>query len=174
MTFKSDEKLYKEVADRKDEKAFRELYLRHSGPLLRFVYRFTQNLQSAEEILQDIFTQVLDHKFHLNSEANFKSWLYTVAKNKSLNHLKKEIVFSKDLEDVVGDSNLEKNLIEDETQNQFKKIETLLPQDLSEAWRLRKSGYDYQQIADQLAIPLGTVKSRFHRLVEFFKKEMLK
>ena len=54
----------------------------------------------------------------------------------------------------------------------FRECENNLSTDLRETWNLRKDGFDYQEIADRLSIPLGTVKSRFHRLTLILRKEL--
>lgn len=172
----TDEDLYLELSKGDRERAFHVLYFRHSGPLFRFLYRFTLNASSAEEILQDIFEELLKSHLKASETLNLKSWLYTLAKNKSLNYLKKskrEINSEMDIENARDNSDLE---LSTENQNllvRLKDLEKKLPEELSETWRLRKDGMDYQQIADQLSIPVGTVKSRFSRLVEFLKKEFV-
>ena len=52
------------------------------------------------------------------------------------------------------------------------RLESRMPEELRATWALRKQGQDYKTIAKNLSIPLGTVKSRFHRLVEYLRKEL--
>lgn len=171
----SDEELYLQLkSERKKEFAFRSLYDRHSGPLFRFIYRFTVNQQVAEEILHDIFIQVLNEKYNSQSEGSLKSWLYTVAKNKSLNSIKKASFEKKEQVEVnnaVCGSNLEESFISDNLLKRLSTVEKELPLDLQQTWNLKKQGLDYQQISQKLSIPVGTVKSRFSRLVDHLKKE---
>jgi DNA-directed RNA polymerase specialized sigma24 family protein len=47
-----------------------------------------------------------------------------------------------------------------------------LPKSLAEVYRLRASGLSYEEMAEVLAVPLGTVKSRMHQMVAELKKEM--
>jgi len=172
MSF-TDEELYAHISAASPA-AFKTLYDRHSGPLFRFIMRFTTNAQNAEEILQDIFTQVLEGQFRNGEGANLKSWMYTLARNKSLNHLKK---ISREIKDDDGalniedSSDLEAQSIHLNLLQQLKLAEVSLPGDLQQTWNLRKQGLDYQQIAKELSVPVGTIKSRFHRLVEHLKKE---
>ncbi len=169
-----DNDLYLQLKiDNKREAAFRTLYDRYSSSLFRFIYRFTLNRQIAEEILHDTFIQLLKNKYN-HSEGNLKSWLFTVAKNKSLNHAKKaSFETSEDsvIANAASESDMGQSLI---TQDLFKKlslVESNLPTDLQQTWSLRKQGLDYQQISQVLSIPVGTVKSRFSRLVDHLKKE---
>ncbi len=169
MPTRSDEDLYLSAA-------YRELYDRHAAPLFRFVYRFTLNRESTEEILQDIFTQLISGKFSVEQNGGLKRWLYTVAKNKSLNHLKSHVREVKDqasMESARSAVDLEAELIATELGSDLARAQAALPADLRETWRLKTLGLSYEQIADELAIPVGTVKSRFHRLLQFLKKELI-
>lgn len=62
---------------------FRMIYERYASILLRYVYRFTGNQEHAEEILHDIFAEVFKTDF--SDDFHLKPWLFTLAKNKSLN-----------------------------------------------------------------------------------------
>jgi RNA polymerase sigma-70 factor, ECF subfamily len=172
----TDEELYREIVTGDKEASFRVLYNRYSGPLFRFIYRFTTSRESAEELLHDIFIQLIDGKLELDSATQVKSWLFTVAKNKSLNYIKKssrEVHSETHVQNAVDAGDIENDFQEKNILNRLLVAEKSLPADLSQTWQLRKNGMDYQQIADTLAIPVGTVKSRFSRLVEFLKKELI-
>jgi len=175
MSSFSDEELYSRLSSLGGEKAFQDLYERYANPLFRFIYRFTGNRESAEEILQDLFSLLLDGSFEPKETGSLKSWLYTVAKNKSLNHLKKkskEELNDEALKRTPSEDRLEEKVIHEGLLARINILEKHLPQDLNETWRLRKAGYEYSQIAKELSIPVGTVKSRFFRLVEYFRKEL--
>jgi RNA polymerase sigma-70 factor (ECF subfamily) len=154
------------------EASFRSVYLRYSGPLFRFLYRFTANNQASEEILQDIFLELLAGRFKSTEGGTLKAWLFTVAKNRGLNYRKK-MVTRKQLQfnDQISPGDLEEQTIAQNLLKNLKSAEERLPQDLKQTWELRKRGLDYQEISEALAIPLGTVKSRFSRLVEVLRKE---
>ena len=141
---------------------------------MRFIFRLTGNQPLAEDILHDVMTELLDAKDLDFTDDGLKSWLFTVAKNKSLNVLKKnsrevsspELIENHPASNLLEEkSQLEKNL------EKLKNLTALMPTELSETWQLRQQGLDYQEIADRLAIPLGTVKSRFHRLIAVLRKE---
>ena len=170
----SDNDLYFQLKiDSKKESAFRILYDRYSSSLFRFIYRFTLNKQVAEEILHDIFIQLLSDKYNA-SEGNLKSWLFAVAKNKSLNHAKKASFETSDdlaIAEATSESDFEQSFINYNLLKNLSLLESNLPSDLRLTWNLKKQGLDYQQISQTLSIPVGTVKSRFSRLVDHLKKE---
>jgi RNA polymerase sigma factor (sigma-70 family) len=156
------------------EAAFRLLYDRYSGPLLRFLYRFMASQARSEEILHDVFLEILKINAGDFQPGSFKSWLFTVAKNKALNSQRRyareiSVLNLHEFEAPEGDSGPREAAL-----SRLAISETRLPADLRETWRLRREGLGYQQIAERLAIPLGTVKSRFHRLVLVLREEMEK
>ncbi len=154
------------------EKYLQAVYDRYSSSLFRFLYRFTANNQSSEEIMHDIFLELLKERFKSSENGTLKSWLFTVAKNRGLNYRKRSARETKeDISSISSDRNLEEETIQLSLLSRLKEVEINLPNDLKETWGLRKRGHDYQEIAKTLAIPVGTVKSRFSRLVELLRKE---
>ncbi len=169
----TDEELLKNWGRSPDE-SFKSVYERYAGVLLRFVFRFTANQEQAEEILQDVFTELLGAVADQREGLQLKAWLFTVAKNKSLNfeRKKKREVLSEDLvQKAIDPLPLELRISDSQISRRLLDFHSRLPKDLAHTWTLRKQGMDYQEIAEHLKIPLGTVKSRFSRLVDFFKKE---
>ncbi len=154
------------------EKAFAVIYQRYADPLFRYVYRFVPSSEGAEDILHDVFLELLAGKYQAHAGGTLKSWLYTVAKNKSLNASKKagRDVLG-DIENIQSAHCLEEQTIDRNLHQHLAKAEDLLPQDLKKTWQLKKQGLDHRAISLSLDIPLGTVKSRFHRIVEILRKE---
>lgn len=157
---------------------FQRIYDRYSSSLFRYLFRFTGDAPTAEEILHDIFVQLLDEKFKETPGGTLKAWLFAVAKNRGLNHLKRASTRAalssprdSGLQIIDRRTDLEGHIIAKNLLSQLAHHESNLPQDLKETWELRKQGLDYQEIATALAIPVGTVKSRFSRLVELMRTE---
>lgn len=172
-----DEELLKIYLKDRNEGAFKVIFDRHSRTLFSFIYRFTVNQQAADEIVQDIFAELLSGKFTESFDGSLKSWLFTVARNKSLNLLKKktfEMFTGEDFNERKDDQDLEYRIIHSDLLGRLSRSESILPPEILQTWSLRKQGLDNNQIANQLSIPVGTVKSRFFRLVEIIREEFLK
>lgn len=155
-------------------RGFKMLYERYAPVLFRFIYRFSSNKEHAEEILHDVFTETLKAPLH-QEDFHLKAWLFTIAKNKSLNFNRKhrlEVATPHPIEASIAETNLEEEVTTSQLTSKVEKLQDVLPKDLANTWKLRREGMDYQQIAQELDIPLGTVKSRFHRLVGFLRKEL--
>jgi RNA polymerase sigma-70 factor (ECF subfamily) len=167
--------------------AFRELIGRYSNELLHFLTRFLGSRAAAEDVFQDTFLQI-----HLSAETfdtsrRFKPWLFTIAANKARDYHRKHTrrapmslsapmgeagesrpyvdLLEADLPDPdapIADaerSRIVKNIIDD------------MPVHLREILLLSYfQRLSYNQIADSLGIPLGTVKSRLHTAVATFAR----
>jgi RNA polymerase sigma factor (sigma-70 family) len=69
-----------------DAAAFERLYARHKGPLYRYVLRSVKGRGEAEELFQDIWMKVIEARARYAPKAKFTTWLYTVARNRLVDH----------------------------------------------------------------------------------------
>jgi RNA polymerase sigma-70 factor (ECF subfamily) len=69
-----------------DAAAFETLYKRHRGPLYRFVVRSIKSRAVAEELFQEIWMRVIEARASYAPKARFKTWLYTIAHNRMVDH----------------------------------------------------------------------------------------
>ena len=72
-----------------DTGAFEGLLLKYEGPIINYVHRFTQDAREAEDIAQEVFLRVYKAAGTYVPSAKFSTWLYRIASNLSLDHLKK-------------------------------------------------------------------------------------
>ena len=86
----SDESLMLNYS-RGDADAFEVLYRRHKGPLYRFVLRQCGR-QYAEEIYQDVWLNVINSRLRYKIKATFKTWLYQIARNRLIDHYRRQNV----------------------------------------------------------------------------------
>ena len=178
----SDEYLFEQIR-LGDMQAFDMLYERYERALFSFILRYVGLPQDAEEIFHEAFMRVLEHHQVDFSKGNFRSWLYQIARNLCLNHLRTrkrkqnaEHVLSKEspvIQAVRGGLHSQQEQMEAlEQKAALQRAIRLLPAPLAEVYRLRVAGMVYQEIAHVLQIPVGTVKSRMHELVKRLRKEL--
>jgi RNA polymerase sigma-70 factor, ECF subfamily len=171
----SDEELYFNVK-RGELSAFDLLYERHKRGLFRFVVGYLKSEEEAEEVFHEAFMQVLNSREVLFDSGSFQGWLYLMARNICLNRMrsrKRRDRAHQQIEAPEPHESAETTLIREKTREksneEIQAAVARLPENLSEVLKLRMSGLAYQEIAQTLEIPLGTVKSRFHSIVAFLK-----
>ena len=169
-----------------DRESFNHLVNRYKDKLTNFIYRFTSDIDSAQDLAQDTLLKVYINKDSYREIAKFSTWIYTIASNLAKTELRKikrrqtysesdlstddrkfvmhqpDVASFEDIEDtsVSGDI-LEKSLME--LDDEFKNI--IILRDIQEL--------SYDEISKILQIPLGTVKSRINR-GRFKLKDILK
>jgi len=144
---------------------------------------YVKNAAEAEDVTQEVFVKVWKNLKKFNNKYKFKSWVYTIAKNSSLDYLKKrkEIVFS----DLAGNENIDyldrllvkqlffPNLVT-ESADETGGLNLTFTK-LSEKYRTTlelyyQDGFKFREIAEILKVPLHTVKTRHRRALIYLRK----
>ena len=86
---KTDKQLYKEFLKGNND-SFEKLVIRHKDKLIYFITTYVKNIDIAEDIAQDVFVYILIHKTNYDFHYSLKTYLYTIAKSKAINFLKRE------------------------------------------------------------------------------------
>jgi RNA polymerase sigma factor (sigma-70 family) len=136
-------------------------------PVLRgFAINFTRNVEDAEDLIQDTFLKALKYKDKFEDGTNFKGWIYTIMRNIFLNNCKKQNlgrnIFN---HNVSSDSPVVNKASEN---NIYKEINTKdimssikdLRDDIRIPFQMAFEGYQYEEIAQKMKVPTGTIKSR--------------
>jgi len=153
------------AVSRGNEQAFCELVDAYSSPLHTFIFRHTDSRELAEEIVQDIFTQVWLTRETLTEVRNFYTYLYVLCRNRAFNELKKMAREKKRLQQWQQEQDTasmadEKGELPYEYLDLVKEAVEQLPAQQKKVWTLsRKEGLTYMQVAEQLQISRETVKS---------------
>lgn len=162
----SDEELVKTFLQG-DEESFRKLVDRYQSPLLNYIYRFTGNRATAEEIIQDTFMSVFKNIGKFNPTYPFRSWIYAIATNRAMSCSKRhrELRWDEDEEPPqkksADFSEPLQNVSELERAQAVQTALDLLPEKQRAIFILRfYQMLSYEEIALAMGCPLGTVKSR--------------
>ena len=86
---KTDAELYKEFLNGNEE-AFNNIIRKYRKPLISFISRLVKSVEVAEDIAQDTFVYVLMNKTEYDFKYSLKTYLYTIAKCRAINYLKRE------------------------------------------------------------------------------------
>lgn len=82
-----------------DAAAFDVLYRRHKGPLYRYVLRGVRASGPAEELFQDVWMRVIEARERYEPAATFRTWLYTIAHNRMMDHFRRQSLRAVDVGD---------------------------------------------------------------------------
>ncbi len=85
----TDDKALIESFQAGDEFAFVSLYNRYKGPVYAFCFKMVLSRDMAQDVLQETFLRVYENRDRLLSSDSFRSWIFTIARNQCLNHLRK-------------------------------------------------------------------------------------
>ena len=163
----ADEQLVLEMQNGK-ELAFQELYDRYAKHLYQYFYRrMWKDSEKAEDFVHDLFTKLIQNPNAFDTTRSFKTWVFSVANNMTINEYKKQAIrqnVSGGLEEdltVAHDSSLDSQLQDTMFTEALERELEQLDEKHREAFELRHiQGFSIKEIAETLQINEGTVKSR--------------
>jgi RNA polymerase sigma-70 factor (ECF subfamily) len=158
-----------------DDGAFNALMTRYRKPVINFVYRLVQNGSAAEEIAQDVFVNIYLARHRYEPTARFSTWLFTVATNMSLKHLKRKKRWISESEadpeagrtyadHPEGNPSALDRVVDRELADLVREAVRNLPEKERTAIVLCKyHDFSYQEIAQIMKCSLGAIKTHIHR-----------
>lgn len=164
----SDIELYKSFLNGNKE-AFNQLILRHRKQLTLFIMKYVKKLEVAEDIVQDSFVYMLINKVDYDFKYSFRTYIYTIAKSRTLNYLKnKSKIVS--MEDVLTakyyneEMNIEEIYIKKEEREKIQKAIKKLKKDYQIVIYLYDfQGFKYREISEILNQSMSKTKMMIHR-----------
>lgn len=147
-----------------------------SGMLHSFAYKLTRNTEDSKDLYQETAYRAISNRDKFRMGTNFKAWLFTIMRNIFINNYRKKMKANTILDST--DNNYYLNSGKQTVSNgaessilmkELKHIVDELDDSTRIPFMMHYYGYKYQEIADQLDLPLGTVKSRI-----FFARKELK
>ena len=169
------------LAQQGRELAYRELIRRYERPVFSLVFRMVRDRELAEDLAQDTFVKVLSHIDKYRPEFKFSSWLFKIANNVAIDHLRRRQLDTVSLDgsphattaadaeatrfDLAADQETPlEELASKELGSAIERaIAGLRPEYRSCIMLRHVEGRSYEEIAATLDLPLGTVKTYIHR-----------
>ena len=169
------------LAKQGNELAYRELIRRYERPVFSLIYRMVRNRELAEDLSQETFIKVLNAVQSYRPEFKFSSWVFKIANNAAIDHLRRRELDTLSLEgsphaetpEMVEATALQ---VSERTESALEEVENrelggqieiaiekLRPEYRSCILLRHVEGRTYEEIADILGLPLGTVKTYIHR-----------
>ena len=146
---------------------FQQNLMNLQSNLLNFAYMLTSNRDDAYDLLQDTTLKALDNEEKYAEGTNFKGWVFTIMRNIFINNYRRGVRSATvvDTTDNLYHLNLSQDSgIESPEESYSAAVITAAINEFSDEYRIPFSmhiaGYKYNEIADHVGLPLGTVKSR--------------
>jgi RNA polymerase sigma-70 factor (ECF subfamily) len=169
------------LAQKGRDSAFRELVRRYERPVFSLIFRMVRDRETAEDLAQDAFIKVLNHIDRYRPEFKFSSWLFKIANNVAIDHLRRRQIETVSIDgsphaasaaevestsfDVVArqETALEEMEARELGGTIERAIARLRPEYRACIMLRHVEGRSYEEIAATLDLPLGTVKTYIHR-----------
>ena len=185
MAEDTDKELVKRV-QKGDKAAFDLLFARYQSKIINLISRYIRDSEEVRDVAQEAFIKAYRALPRFRGDSAFYTWLYRIAINTAKNHLvaRSRRPPSTDVDvddaDYRDDADMlrtgedpEGALSRDELQAVIEQALVDLPEDLRSALTLREfDGLSYEQIAQIMECPVGTVRSRIFRAREFVDQRM--
>ena len=160
-----------------NKRRFEELVIRHKDKLIDFIYRYVKSIDIAEDLAQDVFVYLLIHKENYDFNYSLKTYLYTIAKSKALNYLKREKrIVAINENDIYDVQTLEEKVFLNERKNNLKQaMLKLKPEYQSAVYLADIEELSYKEIGQIMKKSESGIKSLIFRarksLEEILRKE---
>ena len=165
--------------------SFEELVRRYQRPIAAYVYRMVGNYESALDLTQEIFIKVYNSLNRYRAEFKFSTWIYKIAHNAAIDHLRRSSTREQSL--VVGTESdnfelpiesahltPEQESERKERRGEIESVVRALPATYRELIILRHSqDLSYEEIVEVTGLPLGTVKNRLFRAREMMRQQFV-
>ena len=175
MLEKNEEAIVKAITSG-DEVVLYAFYKNHKRGLFRFILKYINNSQDAEEVLQDTFLSFIDSLRDFRGGSSLKTFLYSIAKNKSIDKIRKkkikQILFSALPENIVNSMAvvfLEDELDKKAIATAIEKVLSKLPNDYQTVLRLKyKENCKVGEIAEEMSLSFKATESLLYRARQAF------
>ncbi len=164
------------------EDGFEELVRRYQRPITAYIYRMLNNYDASLDVTQEVFIKVYKSLDKYSSDYKFSTWLYRIAHNAAIDHIRRNSNYQQSLEVENADGTYqiqiecpnptpEENRERSEWRTEIEAVVKCLPQTYRELIVLRHTQeMSYDEIAEITQLPLGTVKNRLFRAREMMRE----
>jgi RNA polymerase sigma-70 factor (ECF subfamily) len=158
---------------------FNEIVINNAAYLKPFAITLTRDNETAKDLLQETMFRAFANREKYNVGTNIKAWLYTIMRNIFINDYRRKSKQQTILDNSINDFLLNSNQLSianaAESNLKMKEMQQAvhsLPDIFRDPFMLYFEGYKYNEIADMLQEPLGTIKSRIHFARKLLKEQI--
>lgn len=171
-----DKKLYMNFLNG-DNESFELIMNKYIEKIIYFIYKFVKSMDIAEDLAQDVFVYILMNKEKYDSKYSLKTYLYTIAKSKSLNYIKREekITYLQENQYIFNEQEIEDAIFDKEQSRKLKIAIDNLPEPQNQIiYLVDIEELSYKEICTILNMSLSKVKTLIHRGRKKLKKILMK
>lgn len=163
----SDAQLIKLAAEG-DDRAFEHLFMRYNEAILHLFEQRLDNKDLADDLLQETFIKVYLHLADYSESYTFGQWVYTIARNTLVDHLRRRAddvsIDEKFIAPMATTPSPEESVIINQRTAHFEASLNEIPEDYRQIIEMRfLDEYTYEEIAEKLGRPLNTIKTQIRR-----------
>ena len=167
----ADDRRLVELSLQGDDRAFEYLFNRYSEAIKRLLLHRSASVEDTEDILQETFIKVYVNLQRYNTDYTFGQWIYTIARNTHIDFERRRqddlSIDEKFSAPAASTPSPEDNLINSQQRSQIEDYIHCLPEQYRTLFTMRfLEDYSYEEIAEKLSLPMGTVKTQIHRARE--------
>jgi RNA polymerase sigma-70 factor, ECF subfamily len=159
-----------------NEKQFELLFKSQYVGLVKFAQRYVDEVETAEELVQDVFVNIWSNLEDIHIQSTIQSYLFGSVRNAALNYLKHQKVVSKyaDNQRMYVDNSEHVDFLElDELKNRLAEAMNKIPEKCREIFELNRfEGKRYKEIAAELGISLKTVENQMGKALKILREEL--
>ena len=167
------------------EEGFEELVRRYQRPIAAYVYRMVGDYEAALDLTQEVFIKVYSSLARYRSEFKFSTWIYKIAHNASVDYLRRNWTREQAITSEVDGEEREMPVMSrklspeqeyavEERRAEIERVVRQLPAAYRELIILRhQHDLSYDEIAEVMTLPLGTVKNRLFRAREMMRQQFV-
>ena len=167
------------------EDGFNELVRRYQRPIAAYVYRMVGDYDSALDLTQEVFIKIYSSLERYRPEFKFSTWIYKIAHNASVDYLRRSASREQALHVEVDGEEREMTVMSrklspeqeyavEERRAEIERVVRQLPAVYRELIILRhQHDLSYDEIAEVMSLPLGTVKNRLFRAREMMRQQFV-
>jgi RNA polymerase sigma-70 factor (ECF subfamily) len=156
-----------------DMAAFDELMIRYERQVYRVCYRFVENRDDAMDLAQEVFIKAFEHLGSFRRESSLKTWLYRIAVNHCINHVKKHSQEFVEVDERTGSvpASVQSQLEDREQREHFRRLVKRLPPKQKAILELRINEHlSYEEIANISGRSVSTIKASVFFALEKLRK----
>ncbi|MCK4663424.1 MAG: RNA polymerase sigma-70 factor [Bacteroidales bacterium] len=162
-----------------DEKSFEELFRLYFTPLTYFAKKYINDIETAKEIVHDVFINLWEKRDTIDLNKPVKSYLFTSVNNKCINYIRDNKKFNHniiELDNINNDSNWESSdkLVECELEDKINTTINSLPEKCRQIFIMNRfDNLKYKEIANKLGISIKTVEAQMSKALKVLRENLI-